>query len=614
MKKLFVLISILSITAIGTNAIQAAQWAKTYGGSNEEESYSVQQTSDGGFIMAGYTNSFGAGGTDAWVVKLDSDGTISWEKTYGGSDYDWASSIQQTIDGGYIVVGYTETFGAGGADAWVMKLNSTGGVVWEKTYGDIASDEAISVQQTIDGGYIVAGRIHADLICSDYSTPCTKDEHCPAGETCLDNSDIWVLKLNSDGTISWQNRYGGNDYDSASCIQQTLDEGYIVAGDTWSSISGMTNDSDIVVMKLDSSGNVSWQKSYGDIDNDSVGCIRQTTDGGYILAGDSRSFGGISNIWVLKLNSNGTISWQKTYGGMWSFGSSVQETTAEGYIVAGDTFSFGAGWFDSWVLKLNSDGTISWQKTYGGSDIEWTNFMQETTDLNYIVAGTSYSFGAGESDSWVLKIDSNGDIPDCSIIDVSTATADDTTISAEDSYLVVTSTAATPINTTASILDTSAQVLTKCPYVGEDYDSDGVIDEEDNCPESPNGPLLGTCVKTKGGMMVSYRVGDPLDFITCTSDGDCTATDGTCDISQGNCNSTACGDVCECYMDCNDSGVGDGKITGSDLAVLKGEYGRSDCSPSDPCYSDGSEDGKFTGSDLSLLKNEYGRFDCPSCP
>ncbi|KPJ58570.1 MAG: hypothetical protein AMJ42_03030 [Deltaproteobacteria bacterium DG_8] len=154
--------------------------------------------------------------------------------------------------------------------------------------------------------------------------------------------------------------------------------------------------------------------------------------------------------------------------------------------------------------------------------------------------------------------------------------------------------------------------LTYCPLL--DSDGDGFIDCYDNCPNYPNGPLLGTCVKTKSGMVVSYRVGYPKEFITCTSDSQCTATGGTCDMSQGNCNSSSCGDACECYMDCNNSGAGDGKVTGSDLGVLKGEYGRFDCSELDPCYSDGNEDGKVTGSDLGLLKNEYGRFDCPACP
>ena len=166
--------------------------------------------------------------------------------------------------------------------------------------------------------------------------------------------------------------------------------------------------------------------------------------------------------------------------------------------------------------------------------------------------------------------------------------------------------------------DYIGDVCDNCPSLynssQKDMDSDGSGNVCDNCPEHPNGTDLGTCVKTKADMVVSYRVGDQEDFITCTSDADCSETGGTCQLGQGDCNENGCGDVCECYMDCNNSGAGDGKVTGTDLGVLKGEYGRFDCSELDPCHADGDEDGKVTGSDLGLLKNEYGRFDCPACP
>ncbi|KPJ55836.1 MAG: hypothetical protein AMJ42_06170 [Deltaproteobacteria bacterium DG_8] len=152
---------------------------------------------------------------------------------------------------------------------------------------------------------------------------------------------------------------------------------------------------------------------------------------------------------------------------------------------------------------------------------------------------------------------------------------------------------------------------------GDGYGNPGFSNNtcnDDNCPDTPNGEELGTCVKTIAGIVVSYRVGEPKSFITCTSDADCLATGGTCQLEQGDCNDNGCGDACECYMDCNNSGAGDGKVAGTDLGVLKGEYGRFGCSPSNPCYADGNENGEVTGTDLSLLKNEYGRFDCPACP
>jgi len=143
-----------------------------------------------------------------------------------------------------------------------------------------------------------------------------------------------------------------------------------------------------------------------------------------------------------------------------------------------------------------------------------------------------------------------------------------------------------------------------------DNDCDGIPDTSDSCPETPNSPNLGTCVKTSVNIVRGYRVRDPKSFITCTSDADCEATGGTCQLKQGDCNENGCGDVCECYADYND----DLKVTGADLLILKNEYGRFDCSEGNPCYADSNEDGKVTGADLFILENEYGRFDCSACP
>jgi len=165
-------------------------WAASYGGSYPDYVSSIQQTSDGGYIVAGHTLSFGVGDRDFWVLKLDEEGNVEWQKAYGGSDYDWATSIQQTDDGGYIVAGYTFSFGAGGYDFWVLKLNENGNVEWQKTYGGSDDEEAYSINQTDDGGYIVAGG-------STYSFE-------PGGY------DVWVLKLDEEGNVEWQKTYGGN--------------------------------------------------------------------------------------------------------------------------------------------------------------------------------------------------------------------------------------------------------------------------------------------------------------------------------------------------------------------------------------------------------------------
>jgi hypothetical protein len=209
-----------------------ATWAKTYGGGDFDGADSIQQTTDGGYIVAGKTGSFGAGDGDIWVLKLNASGDVVWQKTYGGGGWDEAFSIQQTTDGGYIVAGTTGSFGAGGDDGWVLKLNASGDVVWQKTYGGKEWDEASSIQQTTDGGYIVAGT---------------------TGSFGAGGYDFWVLKLNASGDVVWQKTYGGGDHDEATSIQQTSDGGYIVAG--WTKSFG-AGGSDFWVLKLDASGDV----------------------------------------------------------------------------------------------------------------------------------------------------------------------------------------------------------------------------------------------------------------------------------------------------------------------------------------------------------------------
>jgi uncharacterized delta-60 repeat protein len=437
----------ITLTGTGTAAPAVAAWAKTYGGLNPEWPNSIQQTSDGGFIAAGTAQSFGAGGNDFWVVKLDSAGEIDWQKTYGGSVDDIAYSIQQTSDGGFIAVGRTYSFGAGGNDFWVMKLDSAGEIDWQKTYGGSSTDSASSIQQTSDGGYIVAGVTYS------YG----------AGPY-----DFWVMKLDGVGEIDWQKTYGGSSTDYAYSIQQTFDGGYIVVGETLSFGAG---GNDFWVVKLDSAGEIDWQKTYGGLAYDIARSIQQTSDGGYIAAGETLSFGaGGNDFWVMKLDGVGEVEWQKTYGGSYDdIAYSIQQTSDGGYIAAGDTLSFGAGQNDSWVMKLDGAGEVEWQKTYGGSSYDSAYSIQQTSDGGYIATGYTQSFGAGHRDFWLLKLNPNGSIdPSCSpglgaestAISASTSVTPSTSIAtAVDSSAIIADTSVTPT-------DSSATVQTQCMSVG----------------------------------------------------------------------------------------------------------------------------------------------------
>jgi len=437
-KKLSVLVSLCFFIILSFVPLNG-QWARTYGGSDDDYACSIQQTSDGGYIIAGYTYSFGAGDCDIWLLKVDSIGDVEWQKTYGGIDTDSTSSepdaIQETSDGGFIVTGWTYSYGSGLTESWVLKLDSNGNIIWQKTYGGSSYDTPRSIRQTVDGGYIVAGFTRSS----------------GAG-----SNDYWILKLSSTGNIEWQKTYGGSDAEHANSIRQTADGGYIVVGNTYSFGAGSD---DIWVLKLYSTGNIEWQKTYGASGSDYAYCVQQTIDGGYIIAGDTTSFGaGSVDIWILKLSSTGNIEWQKTYGGAgtdcpWS----IQQTSDEGYIISSWTYSFGVQMDDGWILKLSSNGNIEWEKTYGGSSYDSARFVLEVDDGSYIAAGFTDSYTAGGADICVLKIYQDGNIdPSCDFVGDSFATVYDTSVNYNYTGVTPTDTSVSPVSTYCSPLNTYA--------------------------------------------------------------------------------------------------------------------------------------------------------------
>jgi len=363
-------------------------WEKTFGGKYYDGANSIVQTKDGGYAVAGWTESFGNGYTDMWVVKLDRYGNKEWSKTFGGNNWEMACSIIQTKDGGYVVAGYTNSFGNGVGDMWILKLDNKGNKEWSKTFGGSDEDEAWSIIQTKDGGFVVAGWT----------------ESFGNGK-----SDMWIVKLDKNGKKIWSKTFGGSDEDEAYSIIQTKDGGYAVAGYTYSFGNGET---DMWIVKLDRYGNKEWSKTFGGSDYDRAYSIIQTKDGGYAVAGYTKSFGnGGKDMWILKLDNKGNKEWSKTFGGSdEDEAKSIIQTKDGGYAVAGGTKSFGNGKSDMWIVKLDKNGKKIWSKTFGGSDYDEASSIVQTKDGGYAVAGYTYSFGNGKSDMWVLKLDSKGDL------------------------------------------------------------------------------------------------------------------------------------------------------------------------------------------------------------
>jgi len=363
-------------------------WEKTFGGSGSDQASSIQPTVDGGYIVAGDTDSRGEGDSDAWVLKLDANGSLEWDATFGGIDEDKASSIQPTADGGYVVAGDTSSKGAGNSDAWILKLDIDGSLEWDETFGGDEYDEANSIQQTRDLGYVVAGGTKSN----------------GAG-----SKDGWVFKLNANGNTDWERTYGGEDYDSVESIQQTEDLGYVVAGVTYSDSAGS---GDAWIIKLDAGGSIEWEKTDGGDGYDSANSIQQTTDGGYIVAA-SNDMGPSykkNNAWIIKLDRDGNKEWDKIIGKIeyTEYAVSIQQTKDLDYIVVGVTNSKGAGKSDAWLLRFDQNGVLLWNRTYGRSDSDEANSIQQTTDLGFVVAGGTMLDGPGPFDAWILKLDANG--------------------------------------------------------------------------------------------------------------------------------------------------------------------------------------------------------------
>jgi hypothetical protein len=427
----FLLPVYLLLCFIGYSQAQAPaiQWQKCLGGSAAERISSIQLTSDGGYIVSGttFSNNGDVSGNhgieDTWIVKFNGSGIIQWQKCFGGTNVDNATTIQPTTDGGFIVAGSThsndgDVFGnhsSGFTDMWILKLSDIGNIQWQKCLGGTNYDGANSIQQTSDGGYIIGGY--------------TRSNNGDVSGLHAFVDDAWVVKLNSTGNIQWQKCLGGTNDDYASSILQTADGGYIMMGYTWSTdgdVSGSHGGgyADVWVVKLNSIGNIQWQKCLGGSDDDNAKSIITTLDGGYILVGQTMSNDGdVSgnhggyDLWIVKLNSTGNVLWQKCLGGSnFDEGQSIQTTDDGGYILAGNTrsndddVSGNHGDFDYWILKLNSLGTIQWQKCLGGSNFDEVKSIQTAIDGGYIIAGNTRSNDGnvlnnhGDNDYWIVKL------------------------------------------------------------------------------------------------------------------------------------------------------------------------------------------------------------------
>lgn len=384
---IFVFLVLISFCCIGYAAEEILTWDKTFGGIEVDMANSIIQTEDGGYAVAGYTWSKGAGRQDFWVVKLYEDGSIEWDRTFGGSAADVIYSIIQTEDRGYAVAGKTKSI-ASGEKAWVIKLNTRGNKVWDNTFAKRTDDEIFSIIQTKDGGYAVCGYTGA------------KDW----GEV-----DCWVIKLDKTVNTVWDKIFGGIGWDETNTILQTEDGGYVVFGFVQSKNEGRE---DGWIAKLDENGEIVWDKAFGGSQNDEVFSGIKTADGGYAVCGYTESKGaGGYDAWIVKFDENGEMIWDKAFGGIEAeVANSIIQTRDGGYALAGYTWSKGVGREDAWMIKLDENGEVIWDKTFGGSNEDVARCIIQAEDGGYVLAGYTESKGAGRYDVWVIKLDEKGNL------------------------------------------------------------------------------------------------------------------------------------------------------------------------------------------------------------
>lgn len=366
--KLFIGFILLSLN-LDVNA--QITFEKTFGSQFGEEAKSVRQTPDGGYIV---------GGTN--LVKLDAQGIEEWSKPYP-SNY-----ANLTSDNGYILVRSSSP------DIYFTKVNANGDTLWQNRQRDgVWANEAYYIQETRDGGFIVTGRYQS-----------------------VTGSGMLLLKLNSSGNKVWRRAYSESTsagFNTGYAVQQTSDEGYILVGNSKIDYYDSTRNEDVFILKTDSVGTEQWRRFFGGAKDDVGYAVRQDADDNYIIAGRTNSYvtGFGSDMYLIKLDSNGDSLWTKTYGGdFMETATGLWITTDNGYILSGSTNTFSNGDFDGYVVKTDNNGDTLWTKNYGRIGIDGTTSVQQTTDKGFVFAGYTNSIGAGNMDMWVLKTDSVGNI------------------------------------------------------------------------------------------------------------------------------------------------------------------------------------------------------------
>ena len=487
-------ISIIAITVqtftLAAQAPLVKMWDRRFGVTDSDGLFSFQQTTDGGYILGGYSYSeisgdktqpvWGGNYSDYWIVKLDSSGNKEWDKRFGGTSDDYFYSMQQTADKGYILGGWSTSDSSGdktqdnwiGADYWIVKTDSSGNKEWDKRFGGISDDDLLAVRQATDGGYILGGTTYSDGIYGD-KTQANWGNFFP---------DYWIVKTDASGNKEWDKRFGGYSTEYFSDLLYTADGGFILGASSNSGVNGDKTSAnwggyDYWIVKTDASGNRLWDKTYGGNAYDYLDALEQTSDGGYILAGLSLSDSnglktqpsqGNWDYWIVKVDSLGNKQWDATFGGSGieeDIGN-VFETMGGGYLVtgtsqspaSGDKSENNLGTMQIWMVKMDALGNKQWDKTILTTRWDEPGYTVQTGDNCYVMADCNYSGVGGDKtqlnwdttnqsyDYWIIKFCDSSAISSCSLLNVTTnsVTAHVTCLGASDGAAKAVASGGTP--------------------------------------------------------------------------------------------------------------------------------------------------------------------------
>lgn len=426
MKKIIVLIGLLfsfscsddSFKVEGNNEVpddfQNVAWTLSFGGAGDDSARSLIQTNDGGYAILGMTNSTDGDlalkalpVNDYWLVKLDDQGNLDWQKTYGGSRDDQGQQIIQTSDGGYAITGYAMSDDGDGSnnegfhDNWILRLDASGNILWERSFGFSGHDHSYDLVETADGGFFFSGFL--DVTSSNGEGSTDKNSLTAHGV-----GEFWGTKIDGDGNLEWRKFFGGTNNDRSFGVVNAHDGGYILAGASESDDFDITDPKgsyDFWAVKVDKNGSFVWENSFGGTGIDQAQDIMATPDGGYVIVGNTFSSDtqitknqGQSDVWLIKIDDDGELLWQKSFGGSgFDAAHSVRPTEDNGLLICGNSKSFDGdvsenfGENDIWIFKTDASGNVQWEKSFGGLGLDFGYDAIETNNGTIVLIGETAS-------------------------------------------------------------------------------------------------------------------------------------------------------------------------------------------------------------------------------